>query len=322
MFSDFNARKSLAEIQARPNAPLYARAKLYLADMDGSPSAREEAFVGRLVEKLPGVRSIVSASERNYTVFLNQLRADTFDAMAASLSRNGEPTMDEAKAIAKFINVATGRGDFGTFETTMTGLAPVFFSPRYAASRFQLLAGQPLYGGTAATRKLIAQEYGKALVGAGLIYTLAMAAGAELEEDPTNSDFGKIKVGNSRLDPLGGLSQTAVVTSRMAHGVKETVGSWISGEPRETNFVKNEARMAGQFLRNKLSPIAATLMNLATGETSTGDKVTPGQMASDLTIPLSLRDIKNATEEHGVPGGVALWLTSLFGVGLQTYEDN
>lgn len=322
MFSDFNARKQLAEINARPNAPLYARAKLYLADMDGSPSAREEAFVGRLVEKIPGVRSVIRASERNYTVFLNQLRADTFDAMAASLSRNGEPTMDEAKAIAKFINVATGRGDFGQFEMAMTGLAPVFFSPRYVASRFQLLAGQPLYGGTADTRKLIAKEYGKALVGAGIIYALALAAGAELEEDPTSADFGKIKLGNTRMDPLGGLSQTAVFTSRMSRGAYKTAESWVTGQPREDNFVSGEAMTAGRFLRSKLSPIAATMVNLASGETAGGDKVTPSQLTQDLTVPLSFRDIKDAVEEQGVPAGVALWLVSLFGVGMQTYDDN
>jgi hypothetical protein len=322
MFSDFNARKSLKEINERPNAPLYARAKLYLADMDGSPSAREEAFVGRLVEKIPGVRSLIHASERNYTVFLNQLRADTFDAMVASLSRNGEPTMKETQAIAKFINVATGRGDFGQFEMAMTGLAPVFFSPRYVASRFQLLAGQPLYGGTSATRGLIAKEYAKMLVGAGVIYAIALAAGAELEEDPTSADFGKLKFGNSRLDPLGGLSQSTVFLSRMGGGVKETLESWATGEERETSFVKDEGRTAWNFLRSKFSPIASTAINLAVGETAGREAVTPGQVAKDLTIPLSFRDLKNTIEEQGVPAGTAMWLTSLFGMGLQTYESN
>lgn len=322
MFSDFNARKSLKEINERPNAPLYARAKLYLADMDGSPSAREEAFVGRLVEKIPGVRSLIHASERNYTVFLNQLRADTFDAMVASLSRNGEPTMKETQAIAKFINVATGRGDFGQFEMAMTGLAPVFFSPRYVASRFQLLAGQPLYGGTAGTRGLIAKEYAKMLVGAGVIYAIALAAGAELEEDPTSADFGKLKFGNSRLDPLGGLSQSTVFLSRMGGGVKETLESWATGEERETSFVKDEGRTAWNFLRSKFSPIASTAINLAVGETAGREAVTPGQVAKDLTIPLSFRDLKNTIEEQGVPAGTAMWLTSLFGMGLQTYESN
>jgi hypothetical protein len=165
IFSDFKARKALDEMKARPNAPLYARGKLYLGELNGSVSAREEAYVGSWAEKIPGLRSIVAASERNYTVFLNRLRVDTFDAMVAALSRNGEPTMDEVRAIARFINVATGRGDFGGMEQAMTGLAPIFFSPRYAASRFQLLAGQPMYGGTARTRALIAKEYGKYLAG-------------------------------------------------------------------------------------------------------------------------------------------------------------
>ena len=321
MFSDFNARKQLDELNNRPNAPLYARARLYLADMDGTPSAREEAFIGRLVEKIPGVRSVIHASERNYTVFLNRLRADSFDAMAASLAKNGEPTMDEAKAIATFINVATGRGDFGQFEAAMTGLAPVFFSPRYVASRFQLLGLRPLRGGTMDTKKLIAKEYGKALIGVGVIYALAAAAGAELEDDMTDSDFGKIKLGNTRLDPLGGLSQTAVFASRMGHGAYKTGQSWVTGKPRKTSYMAGETMTVGRFLRSKLSPIAATMVNVAAGETAGGDKVTPKQLTQDLTIPLSFRDIKDAIEEQGVPAGVALWLVSLFGVGMQTYND-
>ena len=78
---------------------------------------------------------------------------------------------------------------------------------------------------------------------------------------------------------------------------------------------------AGRFLRSKLSPIAATMVNVASGETAGGDKVTPKQLTTDLTVPLSFRDVKDAIEEQGVPSGVALWLVSLFGVGMQTYDN-
>lgn len=321
MFSDFNARKQLADIEARPNAPLYARAKLYLADMDGSPSAREEAFVGRLADKIPLVRSVIHASERNYTVFLNRLRADTFDAMAASLSRNGEPTMEEAQAIARFINIATGRGDFGRFEQTMSGLAPVFFSPRYVGSRLQLLALQPLSGGSAATKKLIAKEYGKALLGAGLVATLAMAAGADLEDDPTDPDFLKLKFGSTRLDFLAGLSQTAVITTRMGYGTAKTIDALARGKTRATKYAQSEAAVAGKFLRSKLSPMASLSLNLATGEDYVGDKVTKTKIAQDLFQPLSFRDIYDAMEEQGAPKGLSMWILSLFGVGMQTYDN-
>lgn len=171
------------------------------------------------------------------------------------------------------------------------------------------------------TKKLIAKEYGKALIGVGVIYALAAAAGAELEDDMTDSDFGKIKLGNTRLDPLGGLSQTAVFASRMGHGAYKTGQSWVTGKPRKTSYMAGETMTVGRFLRSKLSPIAATMVNVAAGETAGGDKVTPKQLTQDLTIPLSFRDIKDAIEEQGVPAGVALWLVSLFGVGMQTYND-
>jgi hypothetical protein len=316
LFSDFKARKALDEIAARPNAPLYGRGKLYFGELNGSVSAREEAFVGGWVEKIPILRSIVAASERNYTVFLNRLRADTFDAMVASLSRNGEPTMAEVRAIARFINVATGRGDFGGMEQAMTGMAPIFFSPRYAASRFQLLAGQPMYGGTARTRALIAKEYGKSLAGAGVLIAMALAAGAELEKD------GKLKVGNTRFDIFGGLSQTAKITKIFGEGVWKTASSWFGDSPREYNYAADEAMAVGRFFRSKFSPLAALGMNMATGRTVGREEVTPAQIIYDNSVALSLRDVSDAVEEHGYTKGGAMWLTSLFGIGMNTYESN
>src|SRR5690606_18698368 len=98
----------------------------------------------------------------------------------------------------------------------------VFFAPRLVASRFQLVLGQPFYGGTARTRKLIAQEYAKFLTGIGLVYLLSGLMGAELEFDPRSSDFGKIKVGNTRIDPLAGISQVTVLLYRLGSGQIKT----------------------------------------------------------------------------------------------------
>src|SRR3972149_11707521 len=90
----------------------------------------------------------------------------------------------------------------------------VFFAPRSCSSRFQLLVGQPALRGTARTRIMVAKEYGRFLGGLAVFYVLGTAAGGGIETDPRSTDFGEIKFGNTRLDPMSGFSPTAGGTSK------------------------------------------------------------------------------------------------------------
>lgn len=311
------------DIHQRPNAPLYKDAKLYLHDDNASIAGREESYMSRWAERaVPGV----AASQRAYTTFLNRLRADTFDTLVATLGKNGEVTKTEARVIANYVNVATGRGGLGAADQAMNGLSAIFFAPRYTLSRFQLLAGQPVMGGTARTRQLVAKEYARYLIGMGTVYGLAAAAGYDLNFDPRSSDFGKIKFGDTRLDPLSGLAQTARFTAQMVSG--ETVNKYGRVVPLRGPHAEGHeaAGVAGRFIRTKLSPAAGTITNLFFGEDVTGapHNLSTGEgaanVAKNVIVPLSLRDIGAAIEAEGVPRGAAMGLASLFGVGLQTYD--
>ncbi|MFA5377686.1 MAG: hypothetical protein WC455_18190 [Dehalococcoidia bacterium] len=318
--SDQASSKINADILDRPNAPLYARSKLYIAPTDGSETlaAREEAFMSRWAGKIPGV----AASQRAYVTFLNVLRADSFDTMAASLS--GEPTLQQAKALATFINEATGRGSLGKMELAAVGLNTAFFAPKYTASRFQLLLGHPLWGGTNETRKLIAMEYGRYLMGLATIYILGLMAGGETEDDPRSSDFGKIRFGNSRLDPLSGLSQTIVMTSRIAVQTSKAVGltdskGFVSTKDDEARDLKFDD--IGRFLRGKLSPTFGIPLDAVLGSNVVGEPVTPLGALVTGPIPMQFDDIYKAMKEQGMPEGAALSILSVFGMGLQTYDS-
>ncbi len=318
--SEQYAYRAAKEIESRPNAPLYAKAKLYLSDQGGPLSAREEGFMSRIGGKIP----FVKGSERAYNTFLNKLRADSFDAMTAGLARNGEPTLDESRAIANYINVATGRGKLGPLEQASVPLNSIFFAPRYIASRFQLLAGQPLYGGSVATRKMIAGEYARYMIGVGVVYAIGAAAGGKLEDDPRSSDFGKLKFGDTRLDPLTGLSQATVFGSRMISGkTKSSTTGTVTPIRGKVPFGKPTAGdAAAQFARSKLSPLAGTAADLATGKMFGGQEVNATNEVTEKVTPMAVRDVYQAIQSEGVPKGVALGLMSLFGMGLQTYGKN
>jgi hypothetical protein len=334
MFKAFSSQqrqdKIARDIKDRPNAPLYAKAGLFLAPTDGSYqlSKQEEIMQSKLIKSAEKALPGLAGSNRAYITFLNELRADSFDIMAAGLSKTGEVTLDEAKAIAKYVNVATGRGTLGKFENAAEGLNVAFFAPRYTASRFQLLGGlvtQPikaLRGDRVA--KQITKEYARYLIGMAMVYALAALTLDDdaFEWDPRSPDFGKIKIGNTRVDVLSGISQVTVLLSRLISGkVKSSVTGEISpirGE--DVGFGRRtSAGVLGSFLRYKLSPMFGTTLNLLTGKDPIGEPFGPEDLPRSLLVPLSFREIFETMQEQGMARGTAISTLAIFGAGVQTY---
>ena len=316
------------QIENRHNYPRYKQSGLFLAEdvAEGGTrlSRQEEAYMmqNNMLEKIPVAGRLAAGSQRAYTTFLNRLRADSFDAMAESLSRHRPITDTEATAISNFINAATGRGDL---HKGAVALNRIFFSPRYVASRFQLLAGQPLYRGTARTRALIAEEYAKTLIGYAVFYTLAKMAlpDSEIEIDPRSSDAGKIRIGNTRLDPLAGLQQVTVLMSRLHTGETKNLNGRIlpirgEGVPYKGTTVPD---VLLRFLRSKLAPLPGAVVNAYTGKNIVGEPVTPLNTVTGLTVPLAWQDVYKAMQDQGLTRGAALALLSILGEGVQVYDE-
>lgn len=314
-------------IRNRPNYRLYEQGGLNLTEHGQSLAHMEEAYMSHLADTSINVRghniNPVAASERAFTSYLNLTRADTFDLMVSRLTKDGKkPTPEELKAIGKAVNVFTGRADLGLRENALTGLGTAFFAPRLVVSRFQVLAGQPLYKGSWATRKAVAAEYARFLAGVGTIYALAKTVGADVEYDPRSSEFGKIRFGKTRIDPLGGLSQATVLVSRLATGQTKTASGKIN-DIRGDHVPyggSDSADVIARFLRTKLNPVVGTGVDIATGKNVVGEKVTAQSVAESAVMPMSFNDIYEAMKEQGIPAGSAMATLSLFGMGLMTYD--
>ncbi len=346
--------KIMHEIESRENSKKgwYDDSGLNLATTEGRLSQMEEVFMGRIAPHIPGIR----LSERAYITFLNKLRADTFDLLC---NRLVEPTVQDRQAIANYINVATGRGPltfFGyNFESAAVPLANILFSPRLAYSRFQYLLGQPFFKGTARTRKLILEEYVRSLIGAGTFYgSVAMAAAylfddkdkykPYIETNSRSSNFGKIKIGNTWIDPLAGLSQSTVLLSRLITGkTKAGTGELVSLRGEDKPWTgSGEWDVITHFLRGKLAPGAGTAIDVITGENIVGEPISlnptyavenikgtfkqqkgrekePIFAPYTMVVPLSMRDIYDAMQDQGVAKGSALSLLILLGMGSSTY---
>jgi len=300
------------------------------------------AIPGAAAGAILGSLGTVEASQRAFVTFLNKLRFDSFNTMVQTLGRDGRVTMEEGAALANYINVATGRGIIG-MSKTLEGkkvppsgnpiLSTIFFSPRLMASRFNLLFGQPLYGGNGRTRALVSQEYGKFLVGIGTAMGLAYWAWLAftddeekkkakfLETDPRSSDFLKARFGNTRLDLFGGILQATVLVSRIVTGKTMKKGELVPLRgPLKPYSGDSTIDVIAKFLRSKLSPAIGSAVNLLQGKDFAGEEVTIQKEILKMTVPMSLQNIKDVMADQGVPKGLTFTLLSLFGAGVQTYE--
>lgn len=345
--TETGAQKIRNRIEADPFFVQAEKAGLYLADYGDSPNLTkmEEAYRSRLAKKIPWVGRGIEMSERSYVSYLNTLRMTTFSSLAQNLSDSGNLTPENAKVIAKFVNIASGRGNLGGLENAANALASVFFSPKYAVSRFQYLGGIIASGLDAATgfqlgpkatraaRKLVAIEYAKSLTAMATIFGLTSLAAAmwpddekdkkpTIETDPRSSDFGKIKIGKTRIDLTGGLASTTTFLSRQVRGETKSQKGEIVDLASGKFGGDTRLSLLGKFLRGKLAPVSGSIGNALAGRDVVGEKFTPETELLGSALPLSVGDIYAVMREQGVPAGTALSILTIFGFGVSTYGDD
>lgn len=329
------------KLRNRPNYQLHEQLGLDLTASEGGLLHQEETYQGPWAGRIPGV----AASERAYITELNVRRADALDAMLLGIEENGRINLEAGKLLANYVNVASGRGyaGKGAFNRAIAGLATVLWSPRLLLSRFQYLAGQPLWSGlwkgweankgTWGARKLIALEYARTLASLGVVYGLAQLAGElwqgddkdkpTVEWDARSSDFSKIKVGDTRIDPMAGLAQATVLMARTIAGEKKTLSGNVKPLGGEGVGYGGQDMwdVWTSFGRTKLSPWLATVIDWKTGRNVSGEEFSAADLPSALVEPLAIRDTREAMQKMGVPAGAAIGLLSFLGIGVQTYEE-
>ena len=325
--------------------PIYLQEKkagLFFNDKNTGFNEQEEAFRGKFWREIPGL----AASGRAYGTGLNLIRHTMFKRLSAQLSAKsgGKLNEDDLKTIANFINNWTGRGELGKFEQASQGLADIFFSPRLVTSRFKVLlapfTGFRMYGKSKEARKLIAKEYARYVAGLAT-YWGVIAAGASaflgapgedkkwnIEFNPLSSQFGKIRIGNTTIDPLSGLQQPLVFALKVLLGKEKTGRGQIRKLRGSTEYKPRDvAEVIERYVRSKLSPAAGLTYDLIAGKDYSGDPPTAKNILLGMT-PMVARDIYEAVDDlykefgnAGIPSGIAIGLLSSAGEGIQTFKD-
>ena len=285
----------------------------------------EESQGSKAAEKwIPGIK----ASNRAYNGFLTKLRFDTFNRMAQDLMNSGVDITKDivvGKQLAEFVNNSTGRGSLGKLQSIAPVLNEAFFAPKLMAAKVRRYAQvfdpytyhtmNPMIRRAAMKSLLSTAAFGVAFG------ELFRQMGADVNNDPTNSDFRKVKIGKLRIDPFGGDQQYLVAGVRLLSGQytspKRPNRTYTSDDVNE--FFQNQGATLGNFTLNKLAPIPAFAWQLFTGESRKGGKFSIPEGIVNSTVPLVIQDITEIIKED--PNLLPLGVLPVLGMGTQTFGN-
>jgi hypothetical protein len=305
-------------IRARPTFQLMDESGLAIHDKR-MLETRPEQFRSDWAGKIPVFKHLYHISERGAEGFSNQLRADVFDRLYTQYKRVGVDLAEQpelAKRVADYINTATGRGKV-PFNKVGTAVGDIFFSPQLMSSRIQLVTLPAKI--IAEKDPILRRNMMRDLTGfssiAATVIALAKLNGAEVNDNPLSTDWGKIKVpsksgaagvagvapglfgvgvqqfkGETRYDIFGGMQQYLHLAAVLAMNERTTTngrtiefGKGYKPETRATTIAR--------FLRSKESPAASFINDALEGTDYMGNKFELRKALLSRLTPFSAQDI-------------------------------
>jgi hypothetical protein len=329
-FSETKFQQNEAAIKSRENADLYESSDLYLADIDHKPSAREEQFKSELAEKIPGIGRIVRGSSRGFSAFMNTVRADAMDAFVKWSGGRDKVSPETANFLAAAINDLSGRGNVSSRQAqgALEWLAKYLFSPRLWVSRFNTALLKPVWRDplnraiSPRARAVVLGQYAK-FVGALLaLKFLAGLNGGKMEEDPRDSDFGKLQFGSKRYDVMGGIGNMVTLLARIStQKTKDDKGKLLR---IAWDDEKRPERELGQILfnhlRNKAAPVPGAVYDYIYGRHPDRSKVTPTSLLKQTTVPITVSDTVEMFQNDSPASALRDTLINSLGVSASDYS--
>ncbi len=308
-----------ADLQSRPNATngYYRKAKLAI----GAP---EEAYPSSLPEKIPFLGRAYKASETAFTGFQYKMRADVFDKYIEIAKKSGVDPSDKAQleSIGKLVNSLTMRGNLGALEPVANVVNNVFFSPRAIKSHIDFLTAHAFDPDVSAfAKKQAAINLVKVISGTAAILAVANALKpGSVELDPRSSDFGQIRIGDTRFNVTGGMNSIITLAARE---IMQSSKSATTHKVTPLNSGKFGAQ-TGQdvivdFFANKLSPASSVVKDLINQSDFNGNKPTLLNEANNLVTPLAITTAMEAANDPRSANILLTVLADALGISANTY---
>ena len=296
----------------------------------GKIGKMEESFASKLASRIP----FVKWAEAGYVNLLNKARVDVGSSCLDKWVRAGVNVDDDfIRMWGQVVGQLTGRGDLEAIRGFLPVMNSFLFSPRLQLARVQLpftylqCWKNPAYRPIARemTRNIVAFVAGNAtLIGLG---AMAMKVYGKdkisVEFNPLSTDFGRIKMGNTRVDFSGGFIPYIRLIAQLITNRKITA----AGELRSLDDWPYGGRW-GQitsFAEMKFSPVASAVRDIMQGHDAMGNPIewTPkgiGAEAYKRLTPMVIQDTIDAINEHGLVEGSIYGTLAFFGATVMTYE--
>jgi len=312
-----------AEIVSDVDYPMMKAAKISLGQME------EEFPIHAGLHKIPILGTIYKATENAYVASATFMRYKTAK-MLFNVARNSGVNLDskiELEGIGSIVNMLTGRISGQKKPGTINAF---LWAPNLAKANAHVLTGQVFDKNlkTPFAKKQAALSTLRQVAGAAIIMGTANAINpGSCELDPRSSDFGKIKIGEVRLDFTGGkaayITLAARIAMAMAHqyaykssvtGIKEKLGE---GDYKG----KTAMDLCYQFLENKTSPTARVAVDFLKQKTFEGKKPTTISTILNLIAPLTPQQVMENREEP-TADQLILGIGEAFGFSTSKYSTD
>ena len=267
--------------------------------------AKEEFYLAEKIKKLPIIGDLVAGSERAFVFFLNKVRFDCFKNGYRALMKMNLPEEEMTKhltLLAENLNIWTGRGTWKWVARHGDLLRLVLWAPRlYTAQLQQLNVLRYVKMHPVLRQKYLFSALGglalNALLDSLIFFYFRHLLGykdVEIGLNPLSADFGRIRIGDTRIDFLGGLNQYVVLISRLLSG---RYISSLTG--KETEFIdeteipigKSRGDILWNFIRNKFNPTLDLIFDWFKIAPTPFEERTPAKDIFLGWIPLIFEDI-------------------------------
>jgi len=293
----------------------------------GIVDINEEAFPSSLPARIPFVGTrILKASELAFKLSALRMRTKTFSILYHKAKELGVDVTDKnvLEDYGRLVNSLSARGQWGK-RGTPSIVKLILWAPNKLKGAIDVMTmhgfGSGFNGNKSGAFREAQKDFIKMIAFYATIISLVNAIKpGTVEIDPRSSDFGKIKVGNTRYDITGGYSSVVTLMARLAMGVagfdaiKHADGTF--SKMNNGYMGKNALELLYNFLENKTAPPTHVLVDILKGKTFSGEKPTVIGELRKLYTPLISQDIEDSFQT--APEMVGL-LTNFFGINSNTY---
>ena len=284
----------------------------------------EEEFPTSFPSRIPVLGRFFKAAEVAYEAGAMRLRADVADAMYMMAEKVGRDLKNKVTVgdINLTVNSITGRGALPVGEEYQAIANKAFFSIKFLKANLDTLMSPLalLKDPTSFAKQQAAKNLLSIVSVVGSILGIAKALDPDsVSFDPRSTNFGKIKIGDTRFDITGGMSSIITLVSRIA-----TQASTSSVTGKVTKLGEGYGAPTGMdvfwnFVNNKFSPIASVISDLVQQETFEGDKPSITSIAKGLTVPIIMQELASSSQNEKSANLMLILISEALGVSANTY---